>query len=206
VTIPPDGQTYNCGKFPESWGVKDITQMTNLTRHSPELLVETLDKFIHSVYISSIDKDIGACDFEALSEFVCGREEPWKSTPWYEKIKAPIRAVNIGGLFVIERWITPNLFSWDEQTTGIVDQHSFSLNCHELGICNVLNAHWDEFYTQKDFDHMKSINLNTIRLPVGYWYFEEISGFVAYPYIKPVESIYSGMMFTLCISLSFVSL
>lgn len=191
MTIPPDGHTYNCGKFPESWGVPNINQLTNLTAYSPEKLVDTLDKFIHSVYLSSIDKDIGACNFESLSEFVCGREEPWKVAPWYEKLKAPIRAVNIGGLFVIERWITPNLFSWGADT-GIVDQHSFSLNCHELGICNVLRTHWDEFYTQDDFLHMKKLNLNSIRLPVGFWYFEEISGFSAYPYLKPIESIYSG--------------
>lgn len=92
-----------------------------------------LDQFIHAVYFSSIDKDIGACDFESLSEFICGREKPWQHTPWYHKLQAPIRAVNLGGLFVIERWITPNLFDWGKKTTGIVDQHSFSLQCHELG-------------------------------------------------------------------------
>ena len=175
--------------------MEDIIQLTNLTRHTPEEIIYALDQFIHSVFYSSIDKDIGACDFETLSEFVCGREKPWQSTPWAEKLKAPIRAVNIGGLFVLERWITPNLFNWGKETTGIVDQHTFSIQCHELGICNVLNTHWKEWYTQDDFYNMKKNNLNAIRLPVGYWYFEEISGFTAYPYLKPVESIYSGAAF-----------
>lgn len=63
---------------------------------------------------------------------------------------------------------------------------------HTIGICNVLNVHWQEWYTQEDFLRMKSMGLNTIRLPVGFWYYEEISGYPAYPYLKPVESIYSG--------------
>lgn len=61
-----------------------------------------------------------------------------------------------------------------------------------IGICNVLNTHWKKWYTQSDFHHMKALGLNTVRLPVGFWYFEEISGFAAYPYLKPTESIYSG--------------
>jgi hypothetical protein len=66
--------------------------MNNLSAHTAAQGVYALDQFIRAVYHSSIDKDIGACDFEALSEFVCGREDPWQNTPWYEKIKAPIRA------------------------------------------------------------------------------------------------------------------
>ena len=53
-------------------------------------------------------------------------------TPWYEKLKAPIRAVNIGGLFVLERWIVPDLIPWGNET-GIVDQFTFSQKCGALG-------------------------------------------------------------------------
>ena len=66
--------------------------MNDVTTYTPEQGVYALDQFIRAVYHSSIDKDIGACDFESLSEFVCGREDPWKTAAWYDKIKAPIRA------------------------------------------------------------------------------------------------------------------
>ena len=75
-------------------GVSDASQMNNLSAHTAEQGVYALDQFIRAVYHSSIDKDIGACDFESLSEFVCGREDPWRSTPWYPKLNAPIRAGN----------------------------------------------------------------------------------------------------------------
>lgn len=41
---------------------------------------------------------------------------------------------------------------------------------------------------------MKKFELNSIRLPVGYWYFEEISGYTSAPYLMPKESIFSRMI------------
>jgi hypothetical protein len=73
-------------------GIPNAAGFANLSSHTPEQGVYALDQFIRSVYHSSIDKDIGACDFESLSEFVCGREDPWRSAPWFDKIQAPIRA------------------------------------------------------------------------------------------------------------------
>jgi aryl-phospho-beta-D-glucosidase BglC (GH1 family) len=104
--------------------------------------------------------------------------------------------VNIGGLFVLERWITPNLVEWGN-TTGIIDQYSFSSKCSELGVCDTLRSHWYDWYSQKDFDDMKIFELNTVRLPVGYWYFEEISGYTSAPYLIPKESIFSRMILRL---------
>lgn len=40
------------------------------------------------------------------------------------------------------------------------------------GGCNpqtILEQHWDTFITQKDFQYLASIGINTIRLPIGYW-------------------------------------
>jgi hypothetical protein len=113
VSNPPDGHTYSCAKFPPQWfgsftiffflllsffsrGIKNVEQMNNFSSYTPEQGVNALDQFIRAVYSSSIDKDIGACDFESLSEFVCGREDPWKTAAWYDKLHAPIR----GGWFL----------------------------------------------------------------------------------------------------------
>ncbi len=62
-----------------------------------------------------------------------------KTAPWYHQLKAPIRAVNIGGLFVLERWIVPTFTSWGDES-GILDQHSFSAKCGELGTCDDLKV------------------------------------------------------------------
>ena len=96
VLEEPDGQTYSCMKLPTSWNIED-NHVRNLALAEPSVGVYALDQFIRAVYKSSIDKDIGACDFDSLSLFTCDREDPWKKVPWYHKLNAPIRAVNIGG-------------------------------------------------------------------------------------------------------------
>lgn len=64
-----------------------------------------------------------------------------RNAPWFDKIKAPIRAVNIGGLFVLERWILPTFTEWGDEDR-IIDQHSFSMNCVKRGNCDDLKARW----------------------------------------------------------------
>jgi aryl-phospho-beta-D-glucosidase BglC (GH1 family) len=39
---------------------------------------------------------------------------------------------------------------------------------------------------------MKSYNLNSVRIPVGYWYFHELSNYTTAPYLLPEESIFDA--------------
>ena len=133
-----------CGKLPKSWGVSSVSEIATA---DPKVGLHALDQFIQAVWNTSIEKEIGGCDFNGLSILSCGREDPWKYTPWYEKLKAPVRAVNIGGLFMLEGWILPGFVEWGD-ATGIYDQHSFSEKCEELGICDKLFDHWKNFYSR----------------------------------------------------------
>ena len=50
-----------------------------------------------------------------------------------------------------------------------MDQYSFS---QQEGAADILQKHWTTWYTQDDFDQMQNeFGLNSIRLPVGWWYF-----------------------------------
>eukprot|EP00607_Mallomonas_marina_P009957 CAMPEP_0182420846 /NCGR_PEP_ID=MMETSP1167-20130531/5926_1 /TAXON_ID=2988 /ORGANISM="Mallomonas Sp, Strain CCMP3275" /LENGTH=496 /DNA_ID=CAMNT_0024597343 /DNA_START=60 /DNA_END=1551 /DNA_ORIENTATION=+ len=124
----------------------------------------------------------------------CGAN-PWKKAPWFDKLnQQPIRGVNLGGHFVLEPWITPDLLDISTSIDGdkkIVDQYTFSLYCNVTDSCHRMQDHWDKFYVQEDFDLMKEYNLNTVRVPVGYWYFSELSGFPTGPFILPNVSILS---------------
>jgi hypothetical protein len=95
--------------------------------------------------------------------------------------------VNIGGLFVLSKWILPNFIDWEG--TGITDHLSFSQKCAGLGLCDKLTALQESWYEQTDFDQMSAYGLNAVRVSVGYWYFEELSGVAATPYLKPTQSI-----------------
>jgi hypothetical protein len=54
--------------------------------------------------------------------------------------------------FVLERWILPHFVEWGEDASGIIDQHSFGLKCHELGICDRIKTHWKKFYNKNASD------------------------------------------------------
>jgi hypothetical protein len=129
----------------------------------PAEAVETLDKFVNSVYKSSPpyvrDQDAGACDMEAMTSITCGKEDPWKVAPWASALNnQPVRGVNIDGLFVLRRWITTGLLNheggsyWSDD---IFDQLSFSKACGALKICDRLTTHWKSFYTEQDFTDIK---------------------------------------------------
>lgn len=177
VIEPADGHTYNCAAFPAKWDVKDANAVK---KADPAVAVTVLSNFIKSVYMSSPEyvraRDPGACDFEAFSTLTCGKELPWQAAPWAARLAgAPIRGVNLGGLFILTSWVTPALLDWGDRT-GITDHWTFSKRCAALGICRLYQEHIDTFYTTVDYVQMKTMGINTIRIPVGFWLFEGLTG------------------------------
>ena len=97
------------------------------------------------------------------------------------------QSVNLGSLFVLENWMVPSLFACAAQPA-----------ISELDVANgwggsaraLLERHWDSWITEKDFQWMASIGINTVRLPLGYWHLptEHTAG-TAY---ESVGHIYQG--------------
>ena len=85
-----------------------------------------------------------------------------------------LRGVNLGGWLVLEKWMTPSLF------TGLkaVDETTF---CAELAADaeQILKRHWQTFITREDFLWLAGIGVNAVRIPVGHWIFGP-----GYPYHK----------------------
>lgn len=85
-----------------------------------------------------------------------------------------VRGVNLGGLFVLEPWITPSIF--EATPENVVDEYTF---CETLGKDEAkrrLEEHWSTFYTEEDFGLMKQYGLNTVRVPIGYWAVAPLEG------------------------------
>jgi hypothetical protein len=97
------------------------------------------------------------------------------------------QSVNLGSLFVLESWMVPSLFACAAQPA-----------VSELDVANgwggsaraLLERHWDTWITEKDFQWMATIGVNTVRLPLGYWHLptEHTTG-TAY---ESVGHIYEG--------------
>jgi glucan 1,3-beta-glucosidase len=85
----------------------------------------------------------------------------------------PLRGVNLGGWLVLEKWITPSLFS------GLKAQDEYSF-CKELAdeASDRLKQHRSSFISAKDFKWLAEQGIEAVRLPVGYWLFGSQPPFV----------------------------
>ncbi|KAJ2781826.1 hypothetical protein H4R18_002635 [Coemansia javaensis] len=87
------------------------------------------------------------------------------------QVAEPIRGVNLGGLFVLEPWITPSLFEpWAAAPNSpVVDEWTY---CAVLGrdeCQSRLRAHWRSWVQESDVSALAALGINTLRIPIGYW-------------------------------------
>lgn len=78
-----------------------------------------------------------------------------------------VRGVNLGGWFVLERWMTSALFEGVEGR----DETVFSLQ--KVDAEATLHKHWATFIKEDDFKWLKERNLNSVRIPVPWWLFND---------------------------------
>lgn len=86
-----------------------------------------------------------------------------------------LRGINVGGWLVAERWMTPELFE------GVSGQGERAIGRElpgEEARARIL-AHRDSFITEEDFKWIADHGFDFIRLPFGYWLFEEAEGYVS---------------------------
>ncbi|KAF1808187.1 putative Exo-beta-1,3-glucanase [Eremomyces bilateralis CBS 781.70] len=90
-----------------------------------------------------------------------------------------IRGLNIGGWLVLEPWITPSVFRNVDQSLGIVDEYTL---CERLPdqAASILRQHWDTWVGPGDIARIASAGFNMIRIPIGYWAFDNSNS----PYVQ----------------------
>lgn len=92
-----------------------------------------------------------------------------------KNIQWDIRGVNIGGLFVLEPWITPSLFyqflnNNDQKIIGM-DTYTF---CQSLGPIEgrrQLNEHFKYWFNETDIKNIVNKHITHLRIPIGDWMF-----------------------------------
>ncbi|AQZ13219.1 EXG1 (YLR300W) and SPR1 (YOR190W) [Zygosaccharomyces parabailii] len=91
----------------------------------------------------------------------------------------PMRGVNLGGWFVLEPFITPSLFepfrTTNDSDEGIpVDEYHYTKQLGKELAADRLEAHWQSWFTEKDFADIQAMGFNLVRIPIGYWAFETL--------------------------------
>lgn len=80
--------------------------------------------------------------------------------------------MNLGGLFVLEPFITPALF---QAHPTAVDEWTLSTALSQDGgdaLRETLEHHYDTFITEEDIAQIAGAGLNWIRLPIPFWAIE----------------------------------
>lgn len=80
-----------------------------------------------------------------------------------------IRAINLGGWFVLERWMTPRLFE-DSMVVGS-DETDFVTQAENAK--EKLEEHWSTFITQEDMYWIRDNGITHVRIPIPWWLFGE---------------------------------
>ncbi|PWN30893.1 glycoside hydrolase [Jaminaea rosea] len=97
--------------------------------------------------------------------------------------------VNLGGWLITEPFIAPSLYQpYANTSSPAVDEYTLSNQwLSEGGQANLekkMRDHYDNFITEQDFAMIAGAGLNWVRLPIGFWAFETISG---EPYLAKVS-------------------
>jgi len=85
-----------------------------------------------------------------------------------------VKGVNLGNWLVLEKWMSPALF---EGTTA-EDEYHLPLELPREVYEARIQIHRSEYITERDFVTMKSIGLDTVRIPVPYFIFGDRAPFI----------------------------
>lgn len=74
---------------------------------------------------------------------------------------------NLGNWLVLEKWMDSSIFS--KYAPNADDEWTF---CQQAANpSQALTEHWNSWITESDFQSLASVNVNHVRIPVGYWAF-----------------------------------
>ncbi|RGP63780.1 hypothetical protein FSPOR_8387 [Fusarium sporotrichioides] len=84
-----------------------------------------------------------------------------------------IRGVNLGSQFIIERWMAED--SWKTMgCSAYNDEWACVKGIGQAKANAAFKKHWETWITEADIKEIASLGLNAVRIPVGYWMYEDI--------------------------------
>lgn len=93
-----------------------------------------------------------------------------------------VRGVNLGGWFVLEGWMTPDLFQ------GVDGSDETAFMEQKENAAEVLENHWDTFITEDDFAFLADHGVEYVRIPIPWW----LWGGIAYEWPGEEEVEYAS--------------
>ena len=85
-----------------------------------------------------------------------------------------IKGVNLGNWLVLEKWMSPAIFEGTTAEDEYYLPRQLSKETYEARI----KIHRAEYITERDFLHIKALNLNSVRIPIPYFIFGDRPPFI----------------------------
>ena len=85
-----------------------------------------------------------------------------------------IKGVNLGNWLVLEKWMSPGLFSGTEAE----DETQLSCDLADAAKRERLTAHRDSYITERDFAYLARRGIDTVRIPVPFFIFGDYPPYV----------------------------
>lgn len=98
--------------------------------------------------------------------------DPLPKWDWTSK-ENKVLGVNIGGLFLMERWLYEDWWGSLPNGTDTYDEWSLS-EAQGPGMDDTHEKHFSTWFTEKDMDSLQHAGINMIRVPLGYWPFVSV--------------------------------
>lgn len=96
-----------------------------------------------------------------------------------------IFGVNFGSLFVLEKYIYGEMF---ENGGGDVELDAIKRCGNNDNTKSRLEAHWENYCSDSDWEWLKSKGVNSVRIPIGYWHVDP--RFTHGTHFEPVKDVY----------------
>jgi glucan 1,3-beta-glucosidase len=92
--------------------------------------------------------------------------------------------VNLGSIFILDKSLAPPSLRSCVVNDNWASELDFLESCMTLDQAKeALEDHWSSFVTEKDFEYLASIGINSVRIPIGYWILDCGGPFKKYKYV-----------------------
>ena len=146
------------------------TSDSTASNSSGSLSTFTLDASSFTV-TNPVPTGIGSPNLSTTSSSVVATTQPTSSTtstsPSQSAQPTALRGVNIGHWLVIEPWMDDGLLLTGKFRNA-PDQWTFDTLDTDG---SAIKQHWDTWFTQGDVQRLKNYGFNALRIPIGYWAF-----------------------------------
>jgi glucan 1,3-beta-glucosidase len=113
----------------------------------------------------------------------------------YESVLPLVRGVNLGNWFLLEKWMSAELFHTDSGTPfqdscAAMDEQGLMAHLSPATRRKRMERHWDTWITERDIAWIANHGINTVRVPFGYWMTHPDDPFIAGQF-KYLERLFS---------------